>query len=837
MKKFVSVALALMLALSGLTAVAETAFTPAETYEVGERSYFGGNVTLEPAPIGGGSVTTDSYANEAGKDYTDEKVYTYNDFTGAITSETDWNPHTWETNDDGNIMSMMTMGFYNFVLNSDKTGYSIVPEMAADFPVDVTAEYVGTYGVEEGETAKAWRIALNKDAAWQNGVAIDADDYIYSMQQQLNPKMLNRRADSYYDGDFSIVGAKAYLYSAQAGQTGYKGMSYASVQEALDAQADLYVDMWGFWGLEGCVDAEGNACPQYASIADDTMYRDVAVADENGAEAWVSGKYLFDTYFAPGMPYESYAPDYVCESYVIEGASWDEVGLKKIDEYTIDIILEAPVSEPSFYMPYNLSSTWLVYEELYEECKTFYDADGLEVETEEEAASITTNYCTTLETTIGYGPYQMDYFELDKQYSFVRNENWYGYKDGKHVGQYQTDNYVVKVITEHSTAMLAFEKGEIDGVGLQSEDMAKYASSSYIKYTPESYTTKFTFNTDYEKLLSRGTNSQILVIDEFREGFALALDRNEFATAYTAAGTAGFGILNYMYTYDPFTGAAYRDNETAMATLVDLYGITWGEGGEYETLDEAYAAMTGYNMVGAQEAMKIAGEKAIAAQIWDGESPIEIEFRVYNSDTVYVQMVNYFNTQLAEACKGSAFEGKVSLKMTVDPDYYETNYSGGADAIFTTWGGAAMSPFGTFYQCYCDASDGSGNQMEYGFDTNEVMVTYNVDGVEITDTLHNWANWCNNASIPAIDEQIGKFADYSYATRCAFGAGVERGLLMYYTTTPLYYRNVASLTSQKVNEASDTYYQLVGFGGMQFMTYNYDDTEWAEYCANNTLVY
>ncbi|MBQ4085004.1 MAG: hypothetical protein IJC54_00340, partial [Clostridia bacterium] len=410
MKKFVSVALALMLALSGLTAVAETAFTPAETYEVGERSYFGGNVTLEPAPIGGGSVTTDSYANEAGKDYTDEKVYTYNDFTGAITSETDWNPHTWETNDDGNIMSMMTMGFYNFVLNSDKTGYSIVPEMAADYPVDVTAEYVGTYGVEEGETAKAWRIALNKDAAWQNGVAIDADDYIYSMQQQLNPKMLNRRADSYYDGDFSIVGAKAYLYSAQAGQTGYKGMSYASVQEALDAQADLYVDMWGFWGLEGCVDAEGNACPQYASIADDTMYRDVAVADENGAEAWVSGKYLFDTYFAPGMPYESYAPDYVCESYVIEGASWDEVGLKKIDEYTIDIILEAPVSEPSFYMPYNLSSTWLVYEELYEECKTFYDADGLEVETEEEAASITTNYCTTLETTIGYGPYQMDYF-------------------------------------------------------------------------------------------------------------------------------------------------------------------------------------------------------------------------------------------------------------------------------------------------------------------------------------------------------------------------------------------------------------------------------------------
>ena len=31
--------------------------------------------------------------------------------------------------------------------------------------------------------------------------------------------------------------------------------------------------------------------------------------------------------------------------------------------------------------------------------------------------------------------------------------------------------------------------------------------------------------------------------------------------------------------------------------------------------------------------------------------------------------------------------------------------------------------------------------------------------------------------------------------------------------------------------------QLVGFGGLTYITYNYDDAEWAEFCANNTLVY
>lgn len=44
-----------------------------------------------------------------------------------------------------------------------------MPELAAEMPVDVTAEYVGQYGVKEGETAKAWRIALNKLAKWEDG--------------------------------------------------------------------------------------------------------------------------------------------------------------------------------------------------------------------------------------------------------------------------------------------------------------------------------------------------------------------------------------------------------------------------------------------------------------------------------------------------------------------------------------------------------------------------------------------------------------------------------------------------------------------------------------------
>ena len=59
-----------------------------------------------------------------------------------------------------------------------------------------------------------------------------------------------------------------------------------------------------------------------------------------------------------------------------------------------------------------------------------------------------------------------------------------------------------------------------------------------------------------------------------------------------------------------------------------------------------------------------------------------------------------------------------------------------------------------------------------------------------------------------------------------------------YACTPVYYRNVASLDSQKVQYAVPEYLnELVVRGGIAFMTYNYDDAAWDEYVAANPLVY
>jgi len=256
--------------------------------------------------------------------------------------------------------------------------------------------------------------------------------------------------------------------------------------------------------------------------------------------------------------------------------------------------------------------------------------------------------------------------------------------------------------------------------------------------------------------------------------------------------------------------------------------------------DEAYEAITGYDIETAKKLMAQAYNECTASGLYDGSSKVAIEMRVYQGDDVYVQMFNYLKSALEEACKGSGFEGKVTLTMTVDADYYETNYSGGADMIFTTWGGAAYSPWTMLYQCYCDASDGSGQQMEYGFDTSAIMVTMKLDGKNYTTSLQNWALWANgdlNVKIKSEDSSniLKAFGEYDSETKAALFGKMEYAYLSFFATTPIYYRNTGSLISQKGDYPVKQYIDMVGFGGMRFYTYNYDDEAWEG--VRNNLTY
>ncbi len=784
-----------------------------------------GSATTKLAGAGGGKVGYDIYSGISGKDYTDPAVYTYRESLGG-TTDMKWSTHTWETADDNVVRDRLTRGFYDYKLNSTKDGWSVNCEMAVELPVDVTAEYVGKYGIKEGDKAKAWKLALNPDACWEDGTPINADSYIYSYKELLDPVMKNRRADSLYAGDFIIYNAKEYFYQGSSAFTA-NGVSIADYIANGGDVNNLYVDMSAFWNVSA---ADGSA---YASVTDDTKVRDAAVEDENAAEAYVSAKYLYETYLAPGCPYESYSGTYLGTMVTYPtGMDFSEVGIVKTGEYELVMITQNPVENPDYYVPYNLSSVYLVYEPLWEKCKKYFDANGKEVTADADNITlITTNYCTSVDTTMSFGPYRLEYFEMDKQITFTRNDNWYGYKDGRHLGQFQADILSIEVIPQHDTEVLKFESGDLDMIGLESDDMEKYGSSAYIRYEPQSYTTKLTWNTNMDSLKSRGT--QIISNPNFRKAFAFALDRQTFASSYTAAGSAGYGLLNYMYLYDPMSGGIYRDTDGAKKALVNLYEVSYGENGDYGDLDEAYDAITGYDLAYAKKLMAKAYDECVEAGLYDGTSKVEMSLSVYANDDIYTQMFNYFQDALKAACEGTGFEGKISFKMVVDADYYNTMYSGGTDMIFSTWGGAASSPYTMLYQCYCDSSTGEGNQMEYGFETDKVFVTMEIDGKQYTQPLQTWALWTNNDAGTVITSDDGTtsletFMSYDNETRADLFGRLEYAFCAFFTTTPMYYRNVARLVSQKGDFPIQNYIDLIAFGGYDYYTFNYTDEEWAE---------
>ena len=138
MKKLLALLLAIVMVLPILAGCNASEEKPGETEapntvvlpesdlnSAGYGNLVAGEITTALGAVGGGEVGYDVYAGTAGKDYTDPKYYTYNDYTGG-TTDMKWSTHTWETNEDSAILDFITAGFYTFALNSTADGWSIV---------------------------------------------------------------------------------------------------------------------------------------------------------------------------------------------------------------------------------------------------------------------------------------------------------------------------------------------------------------------------------------------------------------------------------------------------------------------------------------------------------------------------------------------------------------------------------------------------------------------------------------------------------------------------------------------------------------------------------------
>ncbi len=762
--------------------------------------------------------------------------YTLNYYTEAL--GTVWNPHNWDTNGDSAILSYLETPLASMsILDSENGVYQWIYE-AATYVKDVTADHQGDLTkyqvtlpegqtVEETKTNYVFEIGLNPDMKWEDGTPINADTYIYSMKALLDPDMKNYRANLYYDGESAVAGGNAYYYSKDAGLY----VSYTSVYETLaDAVAagDVYVDCHGFWGAAGYVDAEGNEAPQYVLITDETVYS----ADGAGADAF-SGASLYTDY-AAYFETADYAP-YVVVFQANErmGATFDEVGCYKVDDYTIRYVCQT--AQDINYFLVSCSSNWLVYEDLYEAGKS------------QTGDLVTTNYNSNKETTMSYGPYKIESLQEGKQLVFTQNENWFGYEkqedgslisytnfevDGEKRQQYQATKVVYDVM-DADAAKQAFLKGELDDWSPSADDVLTYATSDRLYKVDETYTMSFFFNTDVDALKtmdeSKGnTNSVVLSNENFRRAWSLAVDRDNYVGA-TSGYKPAYSLMNNLYFYDVYNDptSSYRNSDPAMQAICNLYGVEYGEGTPYATLRDAYKSINGYNLTEAKNLMTTACNELVEAGLYVAGDPIVIRIgwakgALGSADN---QQITLMQGYLNAAVEGTGF-GAITLEGVGNiEDRYSAVPNGEYAVGYGAWGGAAFYPFRNF-QVYCDTEQYSINELGC-WDPATEMLTLTVNGEDVTMTWQDWSR----ALIGT-----GPYANADFQVKLEVTAAMEELYLKKFYRIPLAATTACFMLGYQVDYYTQDYNIMYDFGGFRLMNFAYTDAEWAEYVASQNGV-
>ena len=88
-----------------------------------------------------------------------------------------------------------------------------------------------------------------------------------------------------------------------------------------------------------------------------------------------------------------------------------------------------------------------------------------------------------------------------------------------------------------------------------------------------------------------------------------------------------------------------------------------------------------------------------------------------------------------------------------------------------------------------------------------------------------WQNW-SRALIGS-----GPYAQADNRVKLAITAQLEENFLRKYYRIPLAGSTVCFMQSYQVQNYTDRYSIMYDFGGLRLMTYNYTDSEWADFVA------
>lgn len=254
------------------------------------------------------------------------------------------------------------------------------------------------------------------------------------------------------------------------------------------------------------------------------------------------------------------ASDYAYFLYFIKNAekyfngevTWDEVGVKVVDDYTLEVTMEQPTPYALFLFSFGT---------LAPINQRFYEAVGADLYSTEAQY-----FCTN-------GPFALTEWSHNDKIVMQKNDAWHGAAD------VEVEEIDWKIITDANAALSSFLAGDLDMVGLGTGELIKQATAAGA--TIQSYTdgTAFYiyFNNNDQYLSNVNLRRALFnAIDEQKEIDTVWQNDNEPMTSFTAPGVAAADGTSFAGKVGELY-APSRDQEKAkeyLATALSELGCT-----------------------------------------------------------------------------------------------------------------------------------------------------------------------------------------------------------------------------------------------------------------------
>lgn len=241
--------------------------------------------------------------------------------------------------------------------------------------------------------------------------------------------------------------------------------------------------------------------------------------------------------------------------------SWDDVGIKKIDDYTLEIVTDGEVTAKSICSHFTTRAVVPVYEPLYE-------AGMAEDRT-------STTYGSTIDMWMCSGPYKLESWVFGSVQTYVRNENYWLPE------LFNYDRVEVRIIPEMNARVELWEKGELDYLAPDANVIETYIDDP----RTVGYSTATVYHID---LNCKNPNNPITASINYRKAMYHAMNREVIAEDLFGYQQPSGVYVNGQAGMFSEGGLTYRESEQgkAVSEMVE----TWGPYGYSPELAREYLA-------------------------------------------------------------------------------------------------------------------------------------------------------------------------------------------------------------------------------------------------------